>query len=68
MLTALFLVGGAAQADLPLGRKGGTPAQGWRHCPRHGARPFWELYAPPHSLLKPQCEAPAANFVGVLYR
>ena len=30
----------------PAGRKGGTPTLGWRHCPRLGARPFWELYAP----------------------
>ena len=36
----LFLVGGAAQANYSLGRRGGTPTLGWRHCPRHGLDPF----------------------------
>ena len=44
--TPIFLVGGAAQLVRPARRKGGTPTQGWWHCPCHGARPFRELYAP----------------------
>ena len=43
-----FLLGGAAQAAEPPGRKGGTPTLGWWHCPRRGARPFRERYAPPY--------------------
>ena len=46
LLYWLFLVGGAAQPVRPARRKGGTPTQSWWHCPRHGARPFRELYAP----------------------
>ena len=29
-------------AGFPAGRMGGTPTQGWWHCPRRGARPFRE--------------------------
>ena len=60
--TYLFLVGGAAQGDKPLGRKGGTPTLCWRYCPRHGARPFRERYAPPHLPLWALCGPSGISF------
>ena len=39
-----ILLGSAAQWHNHLVTiKGGPRAQGQQHCPRHGARPFWEL-------------------------
>ena len=67
-LIPTFLVDGAAKVERPLGRKGGTPAQGWWHCLRREATPFRELYAPPHLQLRPQYEAPSASFAEVIYR
>ena len=58
----VFFVGGAARAAEPPGRKGGTPTLGWWHCPRHGARPFRERYAPPHLPLEALCGPSGGGF------
>ena len=58
----IFLVGGAAQVDYPLGSKGGTPTLGWWHCPRRGARPFRERYVPPYLPLGALCEPSVISF------
>ena len=62
MFFCFFLLGGAAQAVEPPGRKGGTPTLGWWHCPRRGARPFRERYAPPHLPLGTLCGPSGIGF------
>ena len=61
----IFLLGGAAL--LEAGRKGGTPTLGWWHCPRHGARPFRERYAPPHLPLGTLCGPTGVGFENRLF-
>ena len=44
--TYIFVRGCRPAGREAIGSKGDTPTLGWWHCPRHGARPFWELYPP----------------------